>query len=232
MSLHFKIMFINRARVPFLGMSSIISSWKAFSEKFKASDEPKRAIALKLYFRNGGVINAVKAASGKWPKLLYPSPRRVDDQVKELEKLRQELERKEKEWGAKLSEAKSYHSRHQILKFSDPLYWKHTAKALTDKGYKEDAEKVGLPVHLVADDKWKPMVRMFMEDAEYRKNLVETVQTSIVYKDNKKVAKYADALQGFRSEISTAKLGELRRKLSGLNAQIDAMLEIKKWAGE
>ncbi len=211
--------------------SNIISSYKSFAEKFRVPDDPKRVAALKQYFHNGGVINAVKG-SGKWPKLHYPAHRRIDEQVKELERLRDELVKKEKEWKEKLSSAKSYHARHQIMKFSDPLYWKHTAKSLSDKEYKEDVEKVGLPVHLSADPKWKPMIKMFMEDLEYRKNLVETVQTSIVYRDNRKVAKYADEIVDFRSEISTSKLGDIKKKIGAAQAQIDALAEIRKWAGE
>lgn len=213
-------------------MSSIISSWKSFEERFGAPIDAKRISALKFYFWNGGVINAVKHGNAKWPKLIYPSQKRVDEQVKELENLRDELSKKEKEWKEKLSDAKSYHTRHQILKFSDPLYWKHTAKALSDKEYKKDAQAVGLPVHLVADKKWKPMVRMFMEDLEYRKNLVETVQTSIVYKKDRRVAKYADEIQSFRSEISTSKLVDLRKRIAVLEGQIGALSEIRNWARE
>ncbi len=212
--------------------SSIISSYKSFSEKFPAAGDEKRTAALKFYFQGGGVINAVKRGSAKWPKLIYPSQKRVDEQVREIEKLRDDLSKKEKEWKEKLSDAKSYHARHQIMKFSDPLYWQHTAKALSDKEYKKDAQTVGLPVHLVADKKWKPMVKMFMDDLEYRKNLVETVQTSIVYKKDRRVAKYADDIQGFRSEISASKLEELRKRIAALEGQIGALSEIRKWAGE
>ena len=212
--------------------SNIISSYKSFAERFGEPEAGKRASALKVYFHNGGVISAVKSGNAKWPKLTYPAPGRIDEQMKEFSKLRDEYVKKEKEWKEKLSSAKSYHARHQIMKFSDPLYWKHTAKALSDKDYKSDAEKVGLPVHLVADNKWKPMVKMFMDDLEYRKNLVETVQTSIVYKKDRRVAKYADDIQDFRSEISTAKLVDLKKKIGAAQAQIDALSEIRKWAGE
>jgi len=153
-------------------------------------------------------------------------------QIKELELLKSHYEKKETEWKGKLSGAKTYHARHQVLKFSEPLYWQHTAKAFTDKGYKEDAQKVGLPVHLSADPKWKPMINMFVNDVEYRKNLVETVQTSIVYKNDKRVAKYADVLQALRSEISESKLAELRKKIDKLSEEIGSLKLIKKWTQE
>lgn len=210
---------------------NIISSYRAFAEVFTLPETDERIVALKKYFGRGGVISAVKT-SKEWPKLVYPSPMRIEAQIKELETLRLHYAKKEKEWEGKLSGAKSYHKRHQMLKFSEPLYWQHTAKSLTDKEYKSDAAKVGLPVHLSADPKWKPMINMFVNDLEYRKNLVETVQTSIVYKNDKRVAKYADVLQELRSEISETKLEELGKKIAGLDGEINALKTIKKWAQE
>lgn len=210
---------------------SIISSYRAYEESFGKLEDRERSEALKIYFGRGGVISALKG-NKQWPKLIYPSPPRVEAQIKELEALKSQYDRKQKEWKAKLSSAKTYHQRHQVLKFSEPLYWQHTAKALTDKGYKEDASKVGLPVHLSADPKWKPMINMFVNDQEYRRNLVDTVQNSIVYRKDKRVAKYADVLQALRSEISEGKLEELEEKLKQINSEISALKIIKKWAQE
>jgi len=211
--------------------TNIISSITAFDERFPDVPKEARYDALKKYFDKGGVINAAK--TGKvWPKLVYPSPLRIESQIKELVKLKILYEGKHKDWQKKLSAAKTYHSKHQLLKFSDPLYWKHKSKSLTDSDYRSDAEKVGLPIHLVADVKWKPMIRMFIDDLEYRKNLVETVQTSIVYKDSKKVAKYAYILQDFRAEVSTSKIADLSKKVSSLDEDIRGLELIKKWAKE
>ncbi|MCR4369332.1 MAG: hypothetical protein NUV67_05500, partial [archaeon] len=177
------------------------------------------------------VISAVKG-KGKWPKLIYPSPIRIDSQLKELEELKKHYDTKIRDWEGKLNQANTYHQRHQVAKLSEPLYWKHVAKTLTDSDYKKDTDSVNLPVHLVADPKWKPMVKMFVNDLEYRKNLVETVQTSIVYKKDRKVAKYADELQNFRSEMSTSKIGDLKKKREKVAADISAFHQIKKWAKE
>src|SRR3989338_7544801 len=191
---------------------NILSSFRAFSESFEVPEADPRADALKIYFNRGGVISAVKT-SKPWPKLIYPTPLRMDAQIKELEALRSHYGKRGKEWREKLHGQKTNNRRHQLMNFPEPLYWQHTAKSLTDKEYKSDAQKVGLPVHLSADPKWKPMINMFVNDVEYRKNLVETVQTSIVYKKDKKVAKYADVLIDLRSEISEARLSEFNEKL-------------------
>ena len=211
--------------------SNIISSIRVFDERFEVPKTEARYSALKKYFSRGGVISAVKT-NKQWPKLAYPSPVRVDAQLKELFVLKENYSQKINDWKKKLQQAKSYHSRHQMLKFSEPIYWKHVAKSLADSDYRDDSAKVKLPVHLVADPKWKPMIRMFVTDLEYRKNLVETVQTSIVYKDNKTVAKYADVLQNFRSEISESKINELQKKLDKIQLEINSLELIKKWAKE
>ncbi|HIH09177.1 MAG TPA: hypothetical protein HA254_00750 [Candidatus Diapherotrites archaeon] len=214
---------------------NIISSYSVFQERFQipeGRENAERLEALKKYFSRGGVINAIKVKGALWPKLIYPTPLRLDFQIKEIGALRENYSKKEKDWKEKNASAKSYHKRHQILKFSEPLYWKHVTKALTDKDYKEDAQKVVLPVHLSADPKWKPMIKMFVNDLEYRKNLVETVQTSIVYKKDRKVAKYADVLQELRTEISGTKMGELGKKIGQIESDLNALKVIRKWAAE
>jgi len=211
--------------------SNIISSFDNFSKKFEVFEKDERTEAIKTYFKRGGVISAVKS-NNKWPRLTYPSPMRVQSQVKELEDLKSRYLEKQKEWKKKLNDAQTYHSRHQMLKLKEPLYWKHVTKKMVDPDYRDDSIAVQLPVHLVADPKWKPMVKMFVEDLEYRKNLTETVHDSIVYKDDKKVAKYADQLQDFRSEISTAKLKTLEKQISKIQTEINALKIIEKWAGE
>jgi len=210
--------------------SNVVSSIHSFDEKFEVPKD-ERYDALEKYFSRGGVISTVNS-SKTWPKLTYPSPLRVDVQIKELEELKAVYVKKVKDWQDKLSKAKSYHQRHQLLKFSEPLYWKHVAKQITDPDYRNDSKDVSLPVHLVADPKWKPMVKMFVSDLEYRKNLVETVQNSVVYKNDKKVGKYADVLQDFRSEISTSKIDELSKKVDKLDEEIKSLQMIKKWAKE
>ena len=81
--------------------------------------------------------------------------------------------------------ASNYHLTNQVLKLKEPLYWKHIAKMATDSDYRKDAETVKLPAHLVSDKKWQPMVKMFVNDLDYRKQLSETVRTSVVYKKEK-----------------------------------------------
>ena len=94
-----------------------------------------------------------------------------------------------------------------------------------DADYRKDAESVKLPVHLVSDKKWKPMVKTFVEDIEYRKQLTETVNTSIIYKKNKRVAQFADELQGFRMTAADKQVKDLDGKLDELEKTEKALRE-------
>ena len=106
------------------------------------------------------------------------------------------------------------------------------AKYFSDQDYRKDVDTVKLPVNLVADGRWKPMVKMFVNNLDYRKQLTQTVDESIVYAKDKKVAKYAETLQNFRSEQSGRKIEALEKKLAEIDADISALNEINKWAGQ
>ncbi|MEM4256915.1 MAG: hypothetical protein QXZ13_00115 [Candidatus Diapherotrites archaeon] len=210
---------------------NVISSFKVFNSNYSLADKPERLEALKKYFDYGGVISVLKKEKG-WPKLIYPSIFRIDAQIKELTEKRLKFIEKQNEWKKRLSEAKNYHAKHHILKFKEPLYWQHVKRILMDKQYREDAELVGLPAHLASDDRYKPMIKMFLQDSDYRKNLVETVKNSIAYKKDKKLAKYVDVLQGLRAEMSDSMINDISKKIAEIEDQINTLKIIRKWAEE
>ena len=213
-----------------------ISSLAVLEKKAHLSRNPNKARkeALEHYFSKGGIIRVDLASRkpGNWPRLVYPTKLRLRALIREKGALKANYSKKKHDWEKKLKTAEFYGPKNSLKKFSSPLYWKHWAKLLVDEDYRADAEKVKLPLHLVADPRWQPMIRMFIEDLEYRKQLTETVQHSIVYKKNKKLARYATELQDFRKSESTRKLKELDKKLAGIEADINAYRELIKWANE
>ncbi len=200
-------------------------------KKFKPFEfSAERKTALVHYFGKGGIIRA-HMVNDK-PKLVYPTKLRLRALIKEKESLRKNFFGKKKDWDKKFKEAKLYNLNHSVKKISSPLYWKHLAKMMSDADYKADAEKVKLPLHLVSDKRWQPMIRMFIENLEYRKQLTETVENSIVYKKDKKLACYATELQQFRKSESTRKIIELQKKIDEANADINSYNELIKWSNE
>ncbi len=213
-------------------MHGVIASLKDFDKAFSKCprDGPRRQ-ALIRYFSINGVVKAV-ASDKEWPKLAYPDTRVLDIKIKEIKEKRKVYNEKLSEWKKKHSSAAMYHQVNQVKKFGDPIYWKHLAKVISDEDYRKDADAVKLPAHLVSDKKWKTMVKMFVNDLEYRKQLAETVNTSIVYKKNKKVAKFADDLQDFRMGAAQKQMTDLEEKIDTLNKNEEALKEMQKWAKE
>lgn len=211
-------------------MHNIIASLKAFDKAFpKAPKEGARREALEKYFAVHGVVKAL-ASEGEWPSLEYPNKVVLDSKIRESKEKRKVYEEKISSWRKKHLSASMYHQVNQVKKLKEPIYWEHLAKSITDADYRKDAESVKLPAHLVSDKKWRPMVKMFVKDSEYRKQLAETVSTSIVYKKHKKVAKFADDLQDFRKHAAQHQLDDLEKRVSDLKSLEAALGEMKKWA--
>ncbi|MFH1587772.1 MAG: hypothetical protein ABIA76_00345 [Candidatus Diapherotrites archaeon] len=213
----------------------IVSSFQVFQDMCGQDDffnnNSGRMNALKTYFARGGVVSISKKKNG-WPKLIYPSVFKIREKKKEADLLKKNFSEKKSKWEKKLNDAKNYHLTNNVKKLANPLYWKHKVKYHSDADYRADVNTVKLPVHLVSDPKWTPMVKTFLNDIEYRKQLVETVENSVVYKDDKRVGKNADKIQDFRSEVSEKEIFELDKKIIQLNELLNSLDEIEKWAKE
>lgn len=213
-------------------MPNVISNIEKFDEKFPSTPKNgNRRDALIHYFKIGGVVKVYESEK-EWPKLTYPNYFVLNKKLSELKQKKDLFEKNINSWKNKYSAASKYHTTNQIKKLKEPIYWKHLAKMAIDKEYRKDANQVQLPVHLVGDDKWKPMVKMFVNDLDYRKQLSETVKHSIVYKKDKKVAKYADELKDFRMGISKKQIDELEKKIEQMKQTEKSLKEIQKWSRE
>ena len=211
----------------------VISSFEKLAAKlpkdFDFEKNSARVSALKHYFSKGGVLS-IAVSEKDWPKLLYPNKLRLKQQISDLQDLRKMYSKKLGDWKQKFMQAQFYHVFNNVKKLKEPLYWKHTAKCLTDPDYRKDSDSVKLPAHLVSDKRWKPMVDEFVNNIDYRKQLTGTVETSIGYQKDKKVARFADDLREFRMTQSGRQIGDLEKKISLIDADISAMQEIAKWA--
>ena len=212
-------------------MSSIISSFEKFKDAAgKGFEEDEvRVSALQHYFSKGGVIK-ISSAGSPWPSLAYPSVFSLKNKMDFISKNRTLLLRKQSSWKQKLREASIYHFTNNVKKFKEKAYWQHLAKYASDAEYRADADSIKLPVHLLADKRWKPMIEMFVQDYDYRKKLAETVARSIVYKNDKRVARFADVIQSFRVSESSKKIEELQKKIDAMDRDLEAMKELMKWA--
>jgi hypothetical protein len=214
------------------GKQGVLANISDFKKNFpNAPKNGERINALEQYFAIGGVIRAHKSDKD-WPKITYPSYLVIQRKLSDLKNSKQIYSQRYAAWKKSYNRALNYHKNHQIKKLKEPLYWKHMTRMMIDSDYRNDANKVSLPAHLVSDPRWKPMVKMFVTDIEYRKQLTETVTTSIVYKKNKKVAKYADELKEFRMSASNKQMEDLQKKLDIIEKTETALKELQKWVKE
>jgi hypothetical protein len=211
--------------------TNMFSNIKTFEKKFSKLKNDDRINALEVYFNANGVIRAYPSEKD-WPKLTYPSCFVLEKKLSELKNKKSLFEKNLRSWEKKYSDAENYHKNNQIKKLKEPLFWKHQMKMLVDADYRNDVAQVKLPVHLVSDNKWKPMVKMFVTDLEYRKQLTETVRESIIYKKDKKVAKYADELKDFRMKTSDKQVKDLEKKIEKIDLLEKALKELLKWSKE
>ena len=210
-------------------VSSFDQLQKMLPPKLGSAVDSGRVSALQHYLSKGGVLHVVPS-DADWPRMLYPTKKHLRKRIDDLRSLREQYSGRLSDWKKKFNDASSYRVVQNIKKLKEPLFWRHLAKCAIDRDYKTDSEKVHLPIDLVADKRWQPMVRIFLEDIDYRKQLVQTVDESIVYRKNKRVAQYADLLQGFRMQQSSRQIEELQRKIADLDADIAAIQEIARWA--
>ncbi len=214
-------------------MASVISSFHAFEEKFRGAKFMKggdrRLEALKRYFERGGVISVDSPSFSSWPRLSYPSKRRVKQQIDECRGIRALFEArvggwKKERWSASYSGAFL-----SAKKFSDSLYWKHLVKKATDSDYRADACSVKLPVEMVSHGKYRAMVDMFVNNPDYRKQLAETVKNSVVYKSNR-LARHASEVSELRKGVSEAQISDFEKKIAELDRDIAMLSAMHKWA--
>ena len=206
-----------------------LTSFKQFRSRVKARDKELEE-ALKEYFANGGIVRVAISSSKEWPKLIYPSKKRLQALIEEKKKQKRDLLGKKATWQKLLFNANIYNVANFVKKYAEPIYWKHIFKYLIDSDYRNDANTVKLPAHLVADPRWKPMIKMFVEDIDYRKQLRLTVEESFVYKKDKKLAKYRQQLIEFRKQESKRKIKELEEKIAELDKEIKVLSTLLKWA--
>lgn len=217
------------------GKISVVSNIADFARKFPAlvekEKESARLNALKRYFAKGGVINlATLPNDGNWPEIVYPTKQRLSQLLGDATGQRRHWNGKHNEWQGQFDKAKRQDVVNEVKKFADPLFWRHLAKYYSNKDYRKDADAVKLPVRLVAEKRWRPMIDMFVKDLDYRKQLTETVQTSVVYAKDKRIAKYADQLKAFRMEQSSRELEGIGKQLTETEADIEMIQQMMKWA--
>ncbi len=129
--------------------------------------------AIKVYTKLGGIV---KQEQGK---LIYPDKIRIKQQLEAIEKKLSYLNPSI----AALEEKQKQLSLINISNFfkvaSDSLFWKHYLRELLDEDYRKTSKIVSPPIRRINDEKYRKIMKQFLENDEYRKSLLEA-KTSII----------------------------------------------------
>jgi len=187
---------------------------------------PARQKAISTYLSAGGITKFEKADG--FPRLVYPTPKRLEEQIAEAEDKLKSLSHQIAAW----------HKRHRNLKTNkvtdtaklaaDPLYWEHRTKLLVDPSYRATYELVRPPIHLLNREKWRKRLKMFIRSKEYRLRLHEA-RISKIGKKRAPMAEEVEARFDFNRRMATSELAKLEEKREALNKRLSAMKALLLW---
>ena len=192
----------------YMDLFNTLSELENFSEIKKLSLTEKESISK--YLNEGGIIKAKKDILFK---IVYPSK---DIIKKELHSIMEDYNStldKIQSWEKVEKDANSFIENNKIKKFINKTFWLHKFKSISDKTYKDDFKKINIPIEYIGDASINKVVETFIKDLDYRKKLIETIETSIVYK-NKGIGEKIIKKIALQKEISKNKLEILYKRNS------------------
>lgn len=206
-------------------MTEIISKPGEIEEKLSESLTKKRKKALKDYLSSGGVIKL----SGT--QIIYPTTKKLKKKRKKNREERKALEEKKKKLDEKKKDFKKRKILDTVKKATDPLYWEHHMKMLSNDEYKEKHDKVNPPMHMMHKPKWRKRLKMFVKSEEYRERLHEA-KTSEIGEKLTGMNQHIQETQDFNLEMIERKEKKVDKKLEEINKQENATKTLLKWLKE
>ena len=135
--------------------------------------ELTREEASTIYLRHGGVLKIEE------DRLLYPDKKRVDQQLLLAEKKLSYLEPLISELEKRKSNLSTYNILNAVKRGSDSLCWKHYYRKIIKEEYRKSSGIVVPPIHRINEEKYRKIMKQFLENENYRKNMYEA-KTSII----------------------------------------------------
>ncbi|MBR9707116.1 MAG: hypothetical protein GOV15_01645 [Candidatus Diapherotrites archaeon] len=212
-----------------MGSSDIVSDFRVLESKFPkiANDDSKsgKGWAVKTYLSHGGIVKLTDGGS-----LTYPSKSKLESQAVIWKKKRDEANTELQRWVTRYNRAKNELVFLNLRKVTIPEYWKHVVKYRTDREYRDDFDRAGMRTELAAHEKWGAMFAMFVENLDYRKRLVETVENSVVYARDKTLAKNLAVLRDFVMSMSSKKQEIYKEKVEYIEDYLTALNILNSWS--
>ncbi|MFH0970654.1 MAG: hypothetical protein V1776_04320 [Candidatus Diapherotrites archaeon] len=205
---------------------------KAFDGAPFLDTNPRRKKAIEYYFQKRGVLQLETTSPTNWPRLVYPTPEKLEKQIQEFTLRHQEQTSKKWQWQMAHLRELSYDTFAHAKKVTDPLFWKHVSKKVMDREYRDDSKTIDLKSSLISDEKYRPMIAAFVDNPEYRKQLTETVKHSPVYQNHKGLAQHAKERRKLKKEVSASQIKRSHHIVSEHREQLFALKELLNWSKE
>ena len=206
---------------------------KAFPKVVELGKEARHSRALKVYFENRGFLKVSDGSgSGEFPDVVYPDKGKLEELLKEVEQKKAKLSLELFNWRKKYYTAKNEDLLLHVKKLANSSYWKHVAKNVVDAEYRKDFEKANMQTTFAAHEKWNKMFNMFVDNSEYRKRLVETIDSSIVYSKEKALGQSSEKLKDFVIKTSSGKIKECTERIEKAREHVWALKELKSLVRE
>jgi len=194
-----------------------------YEEIKKLPEEEK--VAMDTFLREGGILKT----TGKTKlELVYPSKEIVDKELAELLPERSKVIEKIEQWHKIKKDSEEFIKNNKISKYMKGTFWKHKMKETFDKDYKEDFKKIKIPIEYIGEESMRKLMDEFINNKEYRQNLIETIESSIVYR-NKGIGEKVGKKLELQKEISKNKLDILRARKHKLDERINMYKTISKF---
>ena len=201
-------------------LTKTINNYETFIQELKLEKKDDKAY-MDAFFKRKFIILEDK-------RIIHPKIRDLEEKIKELAIAKDKLKGLKKYWEKEKDKAQNYYRDIKFRKYLKGRFWKHKIKQATNPEYREDIKNCKLTDEVLMDPEYGTLADTFLVDYDYRKKLADTVNRSIIYKDNI-IGDHNKKRQQFKKENAQKKIEQITEKLHSTNLDILAFETVIKY---
>ncbi len=197
-----------------------INNYEGFLKEFgleKNGDMPY----MELFFKKKFMVTENK-------KIIYPKVSDIEEKIEVLEKQIANLKEQIRFWEKEKTTAEKYYKKVNATKYFKKKFWKHKLKQIVNPEYKEDVLNAKLTDEVLMDPAYETLLDTFLVDYDYRKKLSDTVNKSIIYKENR-IGDYNKKRQILKTENAKKKIEQLNKQLGLHNNELKSYMLVARF---
>ena len=194
-------------------LSKTINNYDAFLLELRLEKTEEKPY-LDLFFKRKFIILENK-------KIIHPKISDLQKKIEELEDHLSKLKKVKKFWEREKNSAENYYKNIKTSMYFKKKFWQHKIKQLVNPEYKEDVINTKLTDEVLMDPAYQNLLDTFLVDYDYRKKLSDTVNKSIIYKNNV-IGDHNKRKQVFKTENAQNKVEKIAEQINQCNQEITA----------